>query len=79
MVVTPRRFVDGRGWFAETWNRASLLTEEPYYNSEVVRDRDAFLKRADLIVSNRLEDALLSVKYKILTRDLFGVNELCGP
>jgi UDPglucose 6-dehydrogenase len=51
-----------------------LLTEEHYYNSEVVRDRDAFLKRADLIVSNRLEDSLLHVQAKVFTRDLYGVN-----
>jgi UDPglucose 6-dehydrogenase len=51
-----------------------LLTEESYYNSEIVRDRDVFLTRADLIVSNRLEDALLSVAHKVFTRDLYGVN-----
>jgi len=51
-----------------------LLTEEIYYNSEIVRDRDAFLERADLIVSNRLEEALLSVAHKVFTRDLYGVN-----
>lgn len=51
-----------------------LLTEERYCNSEIVRDRDAFLRRADLIVSNRLEEALLSVAHKEFTRDLYGVN-----
>lgn len=51
-----------------------LLTEERYYNSEVVRDRDVFLSRADLIVSNRLEEALVSVEHKVFTRDLYGVN-----
>lgn len=51
-----------------------LLTEERYYNSEVIRDLDAFLERADMIVSNRLEDALLSVAHKVFTRDLYGVN-----
>lgn len=51
-----------------------LLTEERYYNSEVVRDRDGFLSRADLIVSNRLEDLLVPVRHKVFTRDLYGVN-----
>lgn len=51
-----------------------LLTEESYFNSEIVRDRDAFLTRADLIVSNRLEDALMTVEHKVFTRDLYGVN-----
>lgn len=51
-----------------------LLTEENYFNSEIVRDRDAFLTRADLIVSNRMEEALVSVAHKVFTRDLYGVN-----
>ena len=51
-----------------------LLTEELYYNSEVVGDREAFLERAELIVSNRLEDALRPHRHKVFTRDLFGVN-----
>ena len=51
-----------------------MLAEERYYNSEVVRDCDAFLYRADLIVSNRLEEALLPVQAKVFTRDLYGVN-----
>jgi len=51
-----------------------LLTEALYYNSEVVRDCDAFLDRADLIVSNRLDRALLQVQAKVFTRDLYGVN-----
>jgi len=51
-----------------------LLDEDLYYNSEVVRDCDAFLDRADLIVSNRLEAALLPVQAKVFTRDLYGVN-----
>ena len=51
-----------------------LLAGERYYNSEVVRDCDAFLDRADLIVSNRLEAALLPVQAKVFTRDLYGVD-----
>ena len=51
-----------------------LLDEDLYYNSEVVRDCGEFLERADLIVSNRLEAALLPVQAKVFTRDLYGVN-----
>ena len=51
-----------------------LLDEDQYYNSEVVRDCGEFLERADLIVSNRLEAALLPVQAKVFTRDLYGVN-----
>ena len=51
-----------------------MLEEESYYNSEVVRDRTTFLERSDLIVSNRLEEDLLSVRHKVFTRDLFGID-----
>ena len=51
-----------------------LLAEEMYYNSEVVRDEAAFLERAELIVTNRVEEALLPYRDKVFTRDLFGVN-----
>lgn len=51
-----------------------LLMEELYCNSEVVRDREAFLERAELIVTNRMEEALLPYRDKVFTRDLFGVN-----
>jgi UDPglucose 6-dehydrogenase len=51
-----------------------MLSEDLYYGSEVMRDRDAFLERADLIVSNRLEEALLPHRHKVFTRDLFGLS-----
>ena len=51
-----------------------LLEMDSYFNSEVVKDCDAFLQRADLIVSNRLEDVLEPYRHKLFTRDLFGVN-----
>lgn len=51
-----------------------LLEMDSYYNSEVVRDRDEFLQRAELIVSNRLEGVLEPHQQKVFTRDLFGVD-----
>ncbi|NOX41801.1 MAG: nucleotide sugar dehydrogenase [Alphaproteobacteria bacterium] len=51
-----------------------LLTVDRYYNSEVIRDLGVFLTRAELIVSNRLEEALIPVRDKVFTRDLFGMN-----
>ena len=49
-----------------------LLRQERYFNSEVVADLDDFLIRCDLIVSNRLEPDLLSVREKVFSRDLYG-------
>lgn len=49
-----------------------LLRQERYFNSEVVADLNDFLTRCDLIVSNRLEPDLLSVREKVFSRDLYG-------
>ena len=49
-----------------------LLQRERYFNSEVVADLNDFLTRCDLIVSNRLEPDLLSVREKVFSRDLYG-------
>jgi len=49
-----------------------LLQQERYFNSEVVADLDDFLIRCDLIISNRLEPGLLSVREKVFSRDLYG-------
>ncbi len=51
-----------------------LLTDERYFNSEVVRDRETFFKRADLVVSNRMEESLFSVRDRVFSRDLFGLD-----
>lgn len=51
-----------------------LLSDEFYYNSKVIQNYDEFLQAADLIVTNRLEDALLPYRDKVFTRDLFGKN-----
>lgn len=49
-----------------------MLTEPLYYNSAVVRDRGEFLERADLIVSNRMEEVLLPYRHKIFSRDIYS-------
>ena len=37
-------------------------------------DLDAFKKRSDVIVANRMESALEDVRHKVFTRDVFGNN-----
>ncbi|MDD1796026.1 nucleotide sugar dehydrogenase [Enterovibrio sp. ZSDZ42] len=48
--------------------------ENTLFNSEVLTDLDAFKDRAELIVSNRMEEAISDVADKVYTRDLFGAD-----
>lgn len=50
------------------------LKEPDFFKSEVVQDLEIFKARADLIVTNRLSADLDSVKDKVYTRDLFGLD-----
>ena len=51
-----------------------LLDGGNYHDFEIVRDHDEFIERSDLIVSNRLEEALLPFEHKVFTRDLYQTN-----
>ena len=47
------------------------MRDDYFFRSRVVRDFDEFCALSDLIVANRMEDALLPVKDKVFTRDLY--------
>ena len=48
------------------------LDSDSFYNSENVRDLEAFMTRADVIVANRQAPELSDVADKIYTRDIYG-------
>lgn len=50
----------------------SLLEEDSFFNSRVIKDFDEFKKISDIIVANRLSDELIDVVDKVYTRDLFS-------
>lgn len=48
------------------------LQEDRFYNSEVIRDLEAFKSSCDLVIANRHTDELADIRDKVFTRDLFG-------
>lgn len=48
------------------------LEEGVFLNSRVIRDLDEFKKISDVIVANRMDNAIKDVKEKIYTRDLYS-------
>ena len=50
------------------------LKESHFLNLRVEADICSFKKNVDIILVNRIDDALYDVKDKVFTRDIFGGN-----
>ena len=50
------------------------MDEEEFFHSKVIKDFETFKTISDVIVANRLEDALVDVEEKVYTRDIFREN-----
>lgn len=48
------------------------LEQADFYNSRVVNDLEAFKREANVIIANRITDALADAVGKVYTRDIFG-------
>lgn len=48
------------------------MKESEFFGSKVERDIDTFKKTSDVIIANRMEDALEDVESKVYTRDIWG-------
>ncbi|MBV2149788.1 nucleotide sugar dehydrogenase [Sphingobium sp. AS12] len=48
------------------------MEQDEFFGSRVVREIDAFCSECDVIIANRMTDALEGVSDKVFTRDLFG-------
>lgn len=51
-----------------------LITKDTFKNAKVIKSIDEFIKKSDLIITNRLTTDLKLFKNKVYTRDIFNEN-----
>jgi UDPglucose 6-dehydrogenase len=48
------------------------MNDDEFFGSKVIHDLGAFKQECDVIIANRLNEAIEDVRHKVFTRDLFG-------
>ena len=48
------------------------MKESEFFHSKIIKNLEDFKNKCDLIVTNRMSNDLIDVKYKVYTRDLFN-------
>ena len=51
-----------------------ILSEDTFFNSEVIKDINKFKTTSDVILTNRMSNELKNVQSKVFTRDIFNNN-----
>jgi len=51
-----------------------ILSEDTFFNSEVIKDINKFKTTSDVILTNRMSSELKNVQNKVFTRDIFNNN-----
>ena len=49
-----------------------LINESTFKEYSIIKDLEIFKEKADLIISNRFNNDLEDVKWKVFTRDIFN-------
>ena len=51
-----------------------MVNDESFEGLEIANDLKLFLKKSEIILTNRMSEELNSVSHKVFTRDIFNID-----